>query len=172
MLHLILATGLILATPRSNSLDAAVISNLRIKYPHQPDTFYYNARSLRDPLVDFEETDFCAVQILFLMTLYMLCRSKRNAAYTLLGKRCLLTAMTFLTRSQVWQYDALMLWACIFGKTNCSRRRGQFGGCSQSTAKFTRCFSTEFGRCQHSSRSQSQRLSIPHPRAREDLSAA
>ena len=89
LLNLVLAIGLVLATPVVRSPEAAVIETLRRKQPNQSDVFYYNAKQLNDPIVGLENADFWSVQALMLVTLYMLCRSKRNSAYAYLGLRCL-----------------------------------------------------------------------------------
>lgn len=85
LLNLVLAVGLILATPPVGSSDADIINQLRSKQPNRSDIFYYNAKSLNDPTIAVENLDFCSVQALLLITIYMLCRSRRNAAYTYLG---------------------------------------------------------------------------------------
>lgn len=85
LLNLVLAIGLVLATPFAGSPEAVIIENLRRKQPNQSDAFYYNARQLSDPVLALENADFWTVQALMLVTVYMLCRSKRNTAYTYLG---------------------------------------------------------------------------------------
>ena len=84
LLNLVLAIGLVLATPPAGSPKSIIVENLRRAY--KCDIFYLNAKHLHDPVVGFEDADFWSVQALLLMTLYMLCRSKRNAAYAYLGK--------------------------------------------------------------------------------------
>ena len=85
LLNLVLAIGLSLATPASDTPEAHIIDNIKRKEPNQPDIFYHNAKHLSDPLAGFENIDFWSVQALMLVSLYMLCRSKRNAAYTYIG---------------------------------------------------------------------------------------
>ena len=86
LLNLVLAIGLVLATPVAGRSEAALIDKIRRKDPNQADIFYYNAKHLNDPFVGFENADFWSVQALMLVTMYMLCRSKRNAAYTYIGR--------------------------------------------------------------------------------------
>lgn len=83
LLNLVLAIGLQLATPAAGSPESDLIDNLRGAY--KCDNFYFNAKNLNDPIVGFEDADFWSVQALLLMTLFMLCRSKRNAAYAYIG---------------------------------------------------------------------------------------
>lgn len=83
LLNLVLAIGLVLATPTSGSPESMLVDDLRSGY--KCDIFYLNAKQLNDPVVGFEDADFWSVQALLLMTLFMLCRSKRNAAYAYLG---------------------------------------------------------------------------------------
>ena len=85
LLNLVLAIGLILATPAANTPEASIIDNLRRKESDQSDTFYYNAKHLKDPVVGFENADFWSVQALLLVSTYMVTRSKKNAAYTYIG---------------------------------------------------------------------------------------
>lgn len=85
LLNLVLAIGLVLATPAPDTPEAHLIGNLRRKEPNQSDVFYHNAKHLNDPVAAFENADFWSVQALMLVSTYMLCRSKRNAAYTYLG---------------------------------------------------------------------------------------
>ena len=83
LLNLVLAIGLVLATPPTGSLEAALIEGLRSAY--KCDIFFFNAKHLKDPIDGFEDADFWSVQALLLMTMFMLCRSKRNAAYAYIG---------------------------------------------------------------------------------------
>lgn len=83
LLNLVLAMGLVLATPTAGSPESMLVDHLRSAY--KCDIFYLNAKQLNDPVVGFEDADFWSVQALLLMTLFMLCRSKRNAAYAYLG---------------------------------------------------------------------------------------
>ena len=84
LLNLVLAIGLVLATPPPGSPESVLVENLRSAY--KCDIFYLNAKHLNDPVIGFEDADFWSVQALLLMTMFMLCRSKRNAAYAYLGK--------------------------------------------------------------------------------------
>lgn len=83
--NLVLAVGLMLATPRPGTNEAAVIDKLRNEQLDRTEIFYMNAKSFNDPLTGFEDADFWSVQALLLMAVYMLAKTKRNAAFTLLG---------------------------------------------------------------------------------------
>ena len=84
LLNLVLAIGLVLATPPAGSSESTLVENLRSAY--KCDIFYLNAKHLNDPIIGFEDADFWSVQALLLMAMFMLCRSKRNSAYAYLGK--------------------------------------------------------------------------------------
>ena len=83
LLNLVLAIGLVLATPTAGSPESVLVDDLRDAY--KCDIFYLNAKHLNNPIVGFEDADFWSVQALLLMTMFMLCRSKRNAAYAYQG---------------------------------------------------------------------------------------
>ncbi|OMP87014.1 putative transcriptional regulatory protein C3C7.04, partial [Diplodia seriata] len=85
LLNLVFAIGLMLATPRPDTPDAAIIEKLHRDHPDRAEVFYMNAKSLNDPLHGFEDADFWSVQALLLMSYYMLVKSKRNTSFALLG---------------------------------------------------------------------------------------
>ena len=87
LLNLVLAIGLVLATPIPGSPESVLIDNLRNAY--KCDIFFFNAKHLNDPIVGFEDADFWSVQALLLMSMFMLCRSKRNSAFAYIGKSLL-----------------------------------------------------------------------------------
>lgn len=81
-----LAIGISFATPEIRSTEAAVVDNLRSKFPDQAEVFYLHAKSLSDPFVGFEDGDLWAIQALLLTALFMVTKSKRNAAAAYVGK--------------------------------------------------------------------------------------
>lgn len=86
LLHLVFATGLVLAVPTPGSPEQAIINKLRSDPIDRAEMFYRNAKDLNDPASGFEDADFWSVQALVLMTLYTLAVSKRNAAYAFHGR--------------------------------------------------------------------------------------
>ena len=85
LLNLVFAIGLMTATPRPESAEAATIEKLWNEHIDRAELFYLNAKSLSDPMTGFEDADFWSVQALLLMTIYFLCKSKRQTAFALLG---------------------------------------------------------------------------------------
>jgi hypothetical protein len=85
LLNLVFAVGLTMATPLSGSAEALIVDKLRSEHLDRAEVFYLNAKSLNDPMTGLEDQDFWAVQALLLMSVYMLAKSKRNAAFALLG---------------------------------------------------------------------------------------
>jgi hypothetical protein len=75
-----------LATPRPGSNEAAIVDTLRREPYDRTEIFFQNAKSLNDPMNGIEDADFWSVQALLLMSIYMLTKSKRNAAFALLGE--------------------------------------------------------------------------------------
>lgn len=84
LLNLVLAIGLVLATPTPGGPEAELVDTLRGAY--KCDIFFFNAKHLNDPIIGFEDADFWSVQALLLMAMYMLCRSKRNSAFAYIGR--------------------------------------------------------------------------------------
>ena len=84
--NLVFAIGLMLATPRPGTNEAIIIEALRSEPYDRSEVFFQNAKSLNDPLNGFEDADFWSIQALLLMAIYMLCKSKRNTAFALLGR--------------------------------------------------------------------------------------
>lgn len=85
LLNLVFAIGLTMATPLSGSPEAFVVDKLRSEHLDRAEAFYLNAKSLNDPMNGLEDQDFWSVQALLLMAVYMLAKSKRNTAFSLLG---------------------------------------------------------------------------------------
>ncbi|KAF2657079.1 hypothetical protein K491DRAFT_349338 [Lophiostoma macrostomum CBS 122681] len=85
LLNLVFAIGLTMATPMSGSSEAVVIDKLRSEHLDRAEVFYLNAKSLNDPMTGLEDQDFWSIQALLLMAVYMLAKSKRNAAFALIG---------------------------------------------------------------------------------------
>lgn len=85
LLNLMFAIGITLAQPISGSPEALVIDKLRSGHVDRAQVFYLNAKSLNDPIVGLEDQDFWAVQGLLLRAVYMLVKSKRNWAFSLVG---------------------------------------------------------------------------------------
>lgn len=86
LMYLTFAIGLILATPKQGSKEEEIIRSLRQSGFDVAEDFFRNTRRLVDPLTIQENADFWSVQILCLMSIYMLSISRRNAAYSYLGK--------------------------------------------------------------------------------------
>lgn len=86
LMYLTFAVGLILATPGERSKEAQIIERLRQTGFDVAENFFRNTRRLVDPLTIQENADFWSVQILYLMSIYMLSISRRNAAHSYLGK--------------------------------------------------------------------------------------
>ena len=85
LMYLTFAIGLILATPGQESKEAEIIGRLRQAGFDVAENFFRNTKRLVDPLTIQENADFWSVQILHLMSIYMLSISRRNAAYAYLG---------------------------------------------------------------------------------------
>lgn len=86
LMHLTFAIGLTLATPRQRSKEGEVVGRLRQTGFDVAENFFRNTKRIVDPLTIQENADFWSVQILYLMSIYMLCISRRNAAHSYLGK--------------------------------------------------------------------------------------
>ena len=86
LFHLVLAIGLCLATPKVGSREAEVINSILSKHPNQSEISFWTAKSLSNSLDGLEDASFWSVQVLALMSLYMLIRAKRNTAYAYCGR--------------------------------------------------------------------------------------
>ncbi|GAB1320642.1 hypothetical protein MFIFM68171_10852 [Madurella fahalii] len=84
-LFLVLALGLLLATPVPGSPEEAMVQKQLSAVPDRAELFFRSAKSMCDPGAGFEDADFWSIQALSLMTIYMLVVSKRNTAYAYLG---------------------------------------------------------------------------------------
>ncbi|KAK3380179.1 fungal-specific transcription factor domain-containing protein [Lasiosphaeria ovina] len=84
-LYLVLALGLLFATPIPGSREEIVIQKQLASKLDRAELFFRSARSMSDPGAGFEDADFWSIQALSLMTVYMLAVSKRNTAYAYLG---------------------------------------------------------------------------------------
>ena len=85
LFFLVLAIGLCFATPLPGTKEAEIIGDLRNKDFDQSEDFYFNAKSLHDPMIGLEDSDFWSIQALTLMAVYMLARSMRNRAFAYVG---------------------------------------------------------------------------------------
>ena len=85
LFHLVLATGLCLATPKPGSREAEVVDDIMLKHPNQSEISYWTAKNLSNSLDGLEDASFWSVQVLALMSLYMFIRAKRNTAYAYAG---------------------------------------------------------------------------------------
>lgn len=92
LMYLTFATGLVLATPKPGDKQEPIVLRLRNLVLDVAENFFRNTTRLVDPLSIQENADFWSVQILCLMTVYMLAISRRNAAYSYLGKFCTTSA--------------------------------------------------------------------------------
>ncbi|ROW13046.1 hypothetical protein VPNG_05959 [Cytospora leucostoma] len=85
LLYLVFAIGLVLATPVPGSEETVIIQKVQAGQMDRAEMFFRNAKCLCDPTSGFEDADFWSVQALLLMSVYMLARTKRNAAYAYHG---------------------------------------------------------------------------------------
>ncbi|KAL2164623.1 hypothetical protein VTH06DRAFT_3840 [Thermothelomyces fergusii] len=83
--YLVLAIGLLLATPTPGSREEEIVQKQLSAQPNRAELFFRSARSMCDPMAGFEDADLWSIQSLALMTIYMLIISKRNRAYAYLG---------------------------------------------------------------------------------------
>ncbi|KAG8534066.1 uncharacterized protein KY384_000909 [Bacidia gigantensis] len=83
--HLVLAIGLCLATPRFNTQEWELVERLRAQSPNQAEIYYATAKSLVDPLSCAGDCSLWSIQALTLLSVFMLLRSARNAAYLFVG---------------------------------------------------------------------------------------
>lgn len=86
LLYLVLAIGLVLATPVPGSEEHQIIQKLQMGQVDRAELFFRSAKCLGDPTTGFEDADFWSVQALLLMSVYMLAKTKRNAAYAYHGR--------------------------------------------------------------------------------------
>ncbi|CAM1505393.1 Fc.00g110300.m01.CDS01 [Cosmosporella sp. VM-42] len=85
MIYLVLAIGLVMATPGQNSPEHVLIARLRSQPVDRAEVLFRSAKCLGDPLSGFEDGDLWSVQALSLMSVYMLAVTKRSAAYAYCG---------------------------------------------------------------------------------------
>lgn len=85
LLYLVLAIGLLLATPLPGSEEEKTLQKLQAGHADRAEQFFRSAKKMCDPASGFEDADFWSVQALLLMSVYMLTKTKRNAAYAYLG---------------------------------------------------------------------------------------
>lgn len=85
LLYLVMAIGLVVATPEPSSHAHTIIERIRGEPIHRAELFYRCARRLRNTVDGFEDADLWSVQALSLMAMYMLSISKRNGAYSYIG---------------------------------------------------------------------------------------
>lgn len=118
-IYLVLAIGLVMATPAPNSIEYAIVSRLRAEPVNRAEMFFRSAKSLGDPASGFEDADLWSVEALSLMSIYMLAVTKRCAAYALHGEYCLLLeTVPKLNLVQGWQSDRRMLLAFTSSSPN------------------------------------------------------
>ncbi|SPO01128.1 uncharacterized protein DNG_03875 [Cephalotrichum gorgonifer] len=86
LMYLTLAVGLVLATPRPTK-EQEMVRRLRESEFDVAENFFRSTRRLADPMTIQENADFWSVQILCLMSVYMLSISRRNAAHSYLAVR-------------------------------------------------------------------------------------
>lgn len=86
LLYLVLAIGLLLATPVPGSEEDRILQKLQAAPADRAEQFFRSAKQLGDPtLAGFEDADFWSVQALLLMSVYSLTKTRRNAAYAYIG---------------------------------------------------------------------------------------
>lgn len=86
LLNLVFAIGLVMATPSPGTEEDIIIQKLQVGQTDRAELFFRSAKCLGDPTTGFEDADFWSVQALLLMAVYMLAKTKRNAAYAYHGK--------------------------------------------------------------------------------------
>ncbi|KAK6585424.1 hypothetical protein PZA11_002151 [Diplocarpon coronariae] len=114
LLHLILAIGLVMASPRPGTPEDITVRRLRADPVDRAEVFYQNAKNLCDPSTGFEDSGFWSIQALTLMTVYMLAASRRNAAYAYFGMAVRSAFALGLHREETM---------CIFGAAEQSVRK-------------------------------------------------
>lgn len=112
LVYLVLAIGLVLATPDPISLEYTVINRLRAEPFDRAEMFYRSAKMLGDSMSGFEDADLWSVQALCLMSVYMLSISNRTRAYALHGECLSLYSNneTSTDLEQEWQFDQHTPW--------------------------------------------------------------
>lgn len=138
LLYLVFAIGLVLATPVPGSPEHLAIQRLNAGQADLAEMFFRSAKCLGDPTSGFEDNDFWSVQALLLLSVYMLARTKRNAAYAYHGMTYHrlrgLSARQITDPTQVWpcallshwDYTERRLWSSSRYLT--VQREGMFGG--------------------------------------------
>jgi hypothetical protein len=86
LVFLVIAIGLVLATPLAGSTDDNIIRDLRDSKVDEAEVFYRKALALAHPDYGFHEGGFWSVQALTLSSVYELCMSQRNKAYLTFGE--------------------------------------------------------------------------------------
>lgn len=76
-----------MATPVPGSEEDTIIQKLQDGQTDRAELFFKSAKCLGDPTSGFEDADFWSVQALLLMAVYMLTKTKRNAAYAYHGTK-------------------------------------------------------------------------------------
>lgn len=84
-LHIVMAIGLVLGTPLPGSHQDQVLQKLQESKVDRAETLFRNAMTFNDPTAGLENKGFGSIQVLILMSVYMLTRTRRSAAYTLHG---------------------------------------------------------------------------------------
>ena len=104
LFFLVLAIGLTFATPLPGTKEAAIVRDIRSQGIDQSEVFYFNAKSLNDPSVGLEDSDFWSVQALTLLGVYMLARSMRNRAFAYIGMYLVLTYNSYNANPTAHRY--------------------------------------------------------------------
>lgn len=102
IIYLTLAIGLVMASPGPSGAEHAAISGVSLKDPEAAEAFYAAATGLCKNVNELADADMWSIQVLCLMSVYMLTASKRNAAYGYHGQsRSPQTSQSLLTQSSV-----------------------------------------------------------------------
>ena len=119
--YMVLAIGFSLATPGPSNEEAEAIASIRSTHPFRSDEYFNAAKRLDDPMQDLDNANFQSVKLLALFALYMLCRSRRNAAYLLTGMAIRLSFSLGLHREETFvvfpeqeQNDRRNVWRSLY----------------------------------------------------------
>lgn len=89
ILNLVFAIGLqFFSDSDPGSPSTVSLDELGINHPQLSETFFTNAKRLKDPISGVEDGDYISIDALLLTTLYMLAIGKRNTAWGYFGKIC------------------------------------------------------------------------------------
>ncbi|KAH7170321.1 fungal-specific transcription factor domain-containing protein [Dactylonectria macrodidyma] len=85
LIYLVLAIGLVMATPEPNTPEIEIITGIQSQNVHQAECFFRDAKDLANTVPGFEDGDIWSIQAHSLMSVYMLTVSKWTDAYAYLG---------------------------------------------------------------------------------------